>query len=208
MRTSGLMSLCLFGLAAVHSPAASSGGGVYDYTLPGADGTAVSLAQFKGKITLLVNIGTKTEYAAQLAALEALYQRFSSQGLVVLAVPSTNFADLTTGSDAEIQAFCREKYKVTFPVVGKTSVRGDDQAALYHYLTEDAGKDFKGDVHWAFTKFVVGKDGRVLFRFEPGVAPDDPALVLAIEQAISGKLPKKKDESDKPASSSDSRRSV
>ena len=207
MRTSRLLSLCLFGLTAIHSPAASSGG-VYDYTLPGADGTSVSLAQYKGKITLLVNIATKSEYAAQLAALQALYERFSSQGLVVIAVPSTNFADLTTGSNSEIETFCRETYKVTFPVMGKTSVRGDDQAALYRYLTEDAGKDFKGDIHWAFTKFIVGKDGKVLFRFEPGVAPDDPALVLAIEQAISGKLPKKKDEADKPTSSPGARRSV
>ena len=207
MRTSRLLNLCFFSLTAIHSPAASNGG-VYDYTLPGTDGSSVSLAQFKGKTTLLVNIGIKSEYAAQMAALETLYQRYSAQGLIVIAVPSTNFADLATGSSTEIESFCRKTYNVTFPVMGRTSVRGDDQAALYRYLTEDAGKDFKGDIHWAFTKFIIGKDGKVLFRFEPGVAPDDPALVLAIEQAISGKLPKKKDDSDKPASSPDSRRPV
>ena len=80
---------------------------------------------------------------------------------------------------------------MTFPIFGKVSVRGDDQVALYKFLTEDSGKDFKGEIHWAFTKFLIGKDGKVLCRFEPGIAPDDPQLILAVEQAIAGTLPKK-----------------
>ena len=196
MRIARLLVSGWFGLTAIHS-LALGGGGVYDYTLPGVDGKSVSLAQYKGKITLLVNIATRGEYATQLAALQALNERYGPQGLVVLAVPSSNFADLTPGTNAEIESFCRTAYKATFPVLGKVSVRGDDQVALYRYLTEDAGTEFKGDIHWAFTKFLIGRDGTVLFRFEPGITPGDPTLVLAVEQVLSGKLPKKKAEPDK-----------
>ena len=201
------MRRCIAALALTGALSAASEPVVYDYAVPSLDGSrSAPLSEYRGKVTLIVNIGTRSQYAGQLAGLEALQERFAKAGFTVIALPSTDFGDLTPGSGAEIEAFCRKTYNATFPVFGKISVRGDSQSALYEYLTAHALPEKKGDIHWLFTKFLVDQQGKVIERFEPGVQPDDPALVSTIEDVIAGKRHPGSEEKKKPEEKQESRR--
>ena len=129
---------------------------------------------------LIVNVASKCGYTPQYAGLQSLYEKYRDQGLVVVGVPANNFGGQEPGSDADIKTFCTRNYNVSFPMMSKVSVKGADQTPLYQYLTEGSG-----DVKWNFTKFLVGKDGKVLTRFDSKVAPDSPELTSAVEQALS-----------------------
>ena len=109
-----------------------------------------------------------------------MYEKYKGKGLVIVGVPANNFGGQEPGSNEEIKQFCSRKYSVTFPIMSKVSVKGGDQTPLYQYLTTTMG----GDVKWNFTKFLVGKDGKPVQRFEPGVSPDSPELAAAIEKAL------------------------
>jgi glutathione peroxidase len=145
------------------------------------DGRPMPLSAYKGKVLLLVNVASKCGYTPQYAGLEALHRQHKDQGLVVLGVPANNFGGQEPGTNEEIQSFCKRTYDVTFPLTSKVSVKGDDIAPLYRHLTSASG----GDVKWNFTKFLVGKNGEVLARFESRVKPDAPELISAIEKALS-----------------------
>ena len=105
----------------------------------------------------------------------------------MLGFPSNDFGAQEPESEAKIVAFCQSNYHVTFPLFSKIEVRGDDITPLFHYLTKEANPKLKDDVHWSFTKFVVDRKGQLVARFEPDVAPDDPDLIVAIENALIGK---------------------
>jgi glutathione peroxidase len=152
---------------------------VHDFTMNTIDGKPQSLAAFKGKPVLFVNVASKCGYTPQYKGLEALYQRFKDQGLVVVGVPANNFGRQEPGTDAEIKAYCSRTYNVTFPMLSKVSVKGSDMTPLYGVLTKTGG-----DVRWNFTKFLVGKDGQAIQRFEPNVTPESAELVSAIEAAL------------------------
>ena len=153
---------------------------VHEFTLQSIDGQPAPLAQYKGKVLLLVNVASKCGYTPQYAGLQSLYEKYKDRGLVVIGVPANNFGAQEPGTDAEIKSFCARTYNVTFPMMSKVSVKGEDKTPLYQYLTEAKG----GDVRWNFTKFLVGKDGKVLDRFESKVTPESPELTGAVEKAL------------------------
>lgn len=173
-----LPALCsVFFAMSLSSSAATS---VHEFEMKGIDGKSVKLADYKGKVVLFVNVASKCGYTPQYAGLESLYKKYKDQGFVIVGVPANNFGGQEPGSDAEIAQFCSRTYNVTFPMLSKVSVKGADMTPLYSYLTTAKG----GDVKWNFTKFLVGKDGRLIERFEPGVAPESPQLAAAIQNAL------------------------
>lgn len=151
-----------------------------------AAGKQTSLHDYKGKVVLLVNLASKCGLTGQYEALEALYKKHAKEGLVVLGFPCNDFGNQEPGTIEEIQRFCKTKYDVTFPVMDKISVKGEKQHPLYAALT---GKDgvFPGDVRWNFGKFLIGRDGKAIARFEPNTTPDSPELTGAVEKAVAVK---------------------
>ncbi len=162
-----------------------SAASVYDFELNSINSEKVPLRDFKGKVLMIVNVASYCGYTPQYASLEKLYLRYKDQGFVVLGVPSNDFGEGEPGTDPEIKKFCKRKYDVTFPMMSKVFVTGNNAIPLYQYLT-DKGENPKtgGDIQWNFTKFLIGRDGTILARFEPSVKPDDPALVTAVENAL------------------------
>lgn len=158
---------------------------VYDFTLPSIDGSDAPLAQYKGKVLLLVNVASKCGYTPQYAGLESLYEKYKDQGLVVIGFPANNFGAQEPGTNEEIKSFCTRTYHVSFPMYAKISVKGSDKAPLYQYLTEEANPATNGEIGWNFTKFVVDRTGRVIARFESKIKPEDSALTGVIEKALS-----------------------
>ncbi|AGI25871.1 glutathione peroxidase [Pseudomonas sp. MT3] len=155
----------------------------HDLTLEGLDGQDLPLSPLKGKVVLVVNVASKCGLTPQYAGLEKLYQQYKDQGFVVLGLPCNQFAGQEPGSEAEIQSFCSLNYGVSFPMSSKLDVNGSERHPLYRLLAGE-GAEFPGDITWNFEKFLLGPDGRVLVRFSPRTAPDDPALVQAIEKAL------------------------
>jgi glutathione peroxidase len=168
-----LMSASLF--------AASS---IYDFTLPSIDGKPMPIADYKGKVILVVNVASRCGFTPQYTALESIYEKYKDQGFVILGFPANNFGGQEPGTNAEIKTFCSAKYNVTFPLYGKVSVKGDDQTPLYKYLTTSANPALTGDIKWNFTKFLVDRKGDVVQRFEPQTTPDSPEVVAAIEKSL------------------------
>lgn len=152
---------------------------VHDLNVKDISGKDVSLRDFAGKALLIVNVASECGYTPQYAGLQELWERYRERGLVVLGFPSNDFGGQEPGTDAEIQTFCSSKFNVTFPLFSKVPVKGDAKTPLYLRLTAGSG-----EVKWNFTKFLVGPDGKVIQRFEPKVAPLDPALVDAVERAL------------------------
>ena len=158
---------------------------VYEFTLNSIDGQPAPLAAYKGKVLLLVNVASKCGFTPQYKELEAIYEKYKDQGLLVVGFPANNFLAQEPGTNEEIKTFCSRTYNVTFPMYSKISVKGDDKAPLYQFLTDKtANPTTGGDIKWNFTKFLVGRDGKVLARFEPAVKPDAPNVVNAIESAL------------------------
>jgi glutathione peroxidase len=157
---------------------------IYDFTLPSIDGTPMPLAQFKGKVVLMVNVASQCGYTPQYTALEAVYEKYKAQGFVIVGFPANNFGAQEPGTNEEIKTFCSRKYSVTFPLYSKVSVKGDDETPLYQYLTKQTAPPISGEIKWNFTKFLVDKNGKVVQRFEPAVTPDSPEVVSAVEKLL------------------------
>ncbi|MGJ5814288.1 glutathione peroxidase [Paludibaculum fermentans] len=153
---------------------------IYDFTMNSIDGKSTPLKSYEGKVVLVVNVASKCGFTPQYTGLENLYQKYHSKGFVIVGVPANNFGGQEPGTDEEIKTFCSRNYNVTFPIMSKVSVKGADMTPLYQYLTAAKG----GDVKWNFTKFLVGKDGKVIERFESKVAPESPELTAAVEKAL------------------------
>jgi glutathione peroxidase len=150
------------------------------------DGKDTSLAAYNGKVLLIVNVASKCGLTPQYKALEALYEKYKDQGLVILGFPCNQFGAQEPGTNEQIKEFCSSKYNVTFPLFDKLEVNGANRHPLYVAL---AGKDspFPGDIKWNFTKFLIGRDGKILQRFEPRTPPDAAEVIAAIEAALSAK---------------------
>jgi glutathione peroxidase len=157
---------------------------IYDFTLPSIDGTPMPLAQFKGKVVLMVNVASQCGYTPQYTALEAVYEKYKAQGFMIVGFPANNFGAQEPGTNEEIKTFCSRKYSVTFPLYSKVSVKGDDETPLYQYLTKQTAPPISGEIKWNFTKFLVDKNGKVVQRFEPAVTPDSPEVVSAVEKLL------------------------
>jgi glutathione peroxidase len=159
---------------------------LYDIPLKDIQGHDTSLKAYKGKVLLIINVASKCGHTPQYAGLEEMYKEHKDQGLVVLGFPCNDFGAQEPGSNQEIQQFCKLNYGVTFPMFDKLHVKGEGQHPLYAALT---GPDspFPGDVKWNFGKFLVGRDGKIIGRFEPGTKPDDGKLVKEIESALAAR---------------------
>src|ERR1700686_2354052 len=176
------LSLCL--LAAAASAASS----VHEFTLDALNGTPTPLANFKGKVMLVVNVASQCGYTYQYEGLAALDVKYKDQGLVVVGFPANNFGGQEPGSNAEIGAFCKSKFGVTFPMFSKISVAGQDKAPLYQFLTDKAANPKTGgEIPWNFTKYLVDRNGKVLARFDSPVEPESKELTSAIEAALKNK---------------------
>ncbi len=145
---------------------------VYDFKARQIDGTPVPLSEFKGQVMLIVNTASKCGFTPQFAGLEALFEKYGGKGLAVLGFPSNQFGGQDPGSNEEIGAFCVENYGVSFPMMEKIDVNGANAAPLYQWLTKEApGLLGSTAIKWNFTKFLVGKDGRVIRRYAPLETP-------------------------------------
>ena len=178
-------------------PVVEQTSGFYDITVKDMDGSDVSLANYKGKVLLIVNVASKCGLTPQYEGLEAIYQKYKDQGLEILAFPCNQFLGQEPGTNEEIQSFCSLNYNVTFPLFDKIDVNGEAESPLYTYLKKQApfqgypegaeefaaqldqihqktGTGFdQGDaIRWNFGKFLVSKDGKTILRFEPMVTPD------------------------------------
>jgi glutathione peroxidase len=168
----------------------SADGGVMvlSHTMKDIDGNDVDLAKFKGQVVMMVNVASKCGYTGQYKDLQTIYEKFKDRGFVILGFPANNFLWQEPGTNEEIKQFCTRKYSVTFPMFAKISVKGKDKAPLYQDLTskEKNGK-FGGEIGWNFTKFLVGRDGTIMARFDSGTNPSEPQVLQAIETALSVK---------------------
>lgn len=161
---------------------------IYDFTLNSIDGQPAPLSSYKGKVVMLVNVASRCGFTPQYTALEATYEKFKDRGLVIIGVPANNFGSQEPGSNQEIKTFCSSKYHVTFPMMSKVSVKGDDRTPLYTYLTDKStNPQTAGDIKWNFTKFLVDRNGNVVQRFESAVTPDSKEVVSAVEKQVSQK---------------------
>jgi len=157
---------------------------VLDFTVRDIDGKDVNLSDYRGKLVLLVNVASKCGMTPQYDALEKTYAKYKDKGLVIIGFPANNFGGQEPGTDQEIKTFCSTKYNVTFPMMSKISVKGDDIHPLYKKLTQDNG-DFNGEIGWNFTKFLIDRNGNVYARFASKTKPDDEQLIGAIEKGLS-----------------------
>ena len=166
-------------LAGALMTASAFGASIYDFSVKSIDGKELPLSTFKGKPVLIVNTASQCGLTPQYSALEAINKKYAGQGLVVLGVPANNFGGQEPGTEQEIKTFCERNYKVSFPMTSKVSVKGVDQAPLFKYLS-----DATAAPDWNFTKYLVGKDGKVIKRFAPRTTPDDAEVTAAIEAAL------------------------
>jgi glutathione peroxidase len=152
---------------------------VYDFPVTTIDGKTRSLADYRGKVLLIVNTASHCGFTPQYKSLEALYEKYRGRGLEILAFPANNFLNQEPGSNEQIQSFCSLTYHTTFPLFSKIDVKGRKIAPLYAWLTRES--PFPGDIPWNFTKFVVARNGTVVGRFDPKVDPLDAAVTAKIE---------------------------
>ncbi|MBC8065976.1 MAG: glutathione peroxidase [Chlorobia bacterium] len=156
---------------------------VYDFTKKDIDGKPVKLEKFKGKVLLVVNVASKCGLTPQYDGLQKLYTSYKAKGFEVLGFPANEFGNQEPGSNKEIKEFCVAKHHVTFPMFEKIVVKGQGIDPLYEFLISHSDRP-KDDIEWNFAKFLVGKDGKVIKRFNPQTKPDDAELVKAIEAAL------------------------
>lgn len=180
---------------------------LYDIPLTTISGARATLADYAGKVLLIVNVASQCGLTPQYTALDALYRQYKDRSLVVLGFPANDFGNQEPGSDKEIATFCSTEYHVTFPLFSKIAVTGPDQHPLYRELTAAVPEhivngpwrqnlaDYAAKngfplpnplpaILWNFEKFLVGRDGRVLARFAPDMPPHDPRIISALEQAL------------------------
>lgn len=163
--------------AAHHSP--------LDQKVKDIDGKEVDLAQYKGKVVMLVNVASKCGNTPQYAQLQEAYTKYKDRGLVVIGFPANEFGGQEPGTEAQIKEFCSSKYAVTFPMMSKIVVKGDGIHPLYQQLTTTPG--FEGDVGWNFQKYVIDRNGNLIARIAPKTKPDDPKVTAEIEKALAAK---------------------
>lgn len=158
---------------------------VYDIPLRTLEGESTSLAEYRGKALLLVNVASECGLTPQYAGLQELQQEYGPRGFTVIGFPCNQFGGQEPGGPEEIRGFCDANYGVTFPLMEKTEVNGAGRHPLYVELTEVADASGEaGDVQWNFEKFLVSADGSHVTRFRPRTAPDDPAVRSALEEAL------------------------
>lgn len=148
---------------------------VHDFKIKTIDGKTLDLRKFKGKKVLIVNTASKCGYTPQYAELQKLSEQYKGK-VVVIGIPANNFKDQEPGSNLNIKEFCKQNYGVTFTLAEKLSVKGDEMAELFKYLTSAENPDFKGEIKWNFEKFLIDENGKLVHRFRSAVKPLSPEL--------------------------------
>jgi glutathione peroxidase len=164
----------------VKRPAQKTEGSLYDLKTRTLEGEDVGLDRYRGKVALVVNVASKCGLTSQYKGLEEMYRARQGQDFVILGFPSNDFMGQEPGSAEEIRTFCTDRYDVTFPLFKKVKVKGEQKCEVYRFLTSGGLED----PSWNFTKYLVGKDGKVIARFAPKTAPDASDLTAAIDEAL------------------------
>ena len=155
---------------------------IYQFEAELLDGKNKAFSDYQGKVLLIVNTASKCGFTPQFAGLEKLYEQYKAQGFEVLGFPCNQFGGQDPGSSEEIGAFCQKNYGVNFPMFAKVDVKGPEAHILFRYLTNNSKGILGNGIKWNFTKFLIGKDGKVLNRFAPTTKPED--LQAEIEKAL------------------------
>ena len=158
---------------------------VYDFQATTIDGSSKKLADYEGKVTLIVNVASQCGMTPQYAGLQSLQEEYASRGFAVLGFPANEFGAQEPGTNEQIKDFCTTRFNVKFDMFAKVKVKGPGIDPLFSFLTSpETDPKFSGDIKWNFNKFLVGKHGDVLARFEPKVEPTSPEVKAAIEKAL------------------------
>jgi glutathione peroxidase len=158
---------------------------IYQFTMNDIDGRPVSLADYRGKVILIVNVASKCGHTPQYEDLQKFYEANREKGVVILAFPANNFLGQEPGTDTEIKEFCEKNYGVTFPVFSKISVKGKDQAPLYQFLTsKEENGVMDTSVKWNFQKYLIDREGRLVTFFAPGTKVTDPEVTEALNKVL------------------------
>lgn len=146
---------------------------IYDFTVKDIQGNDLSLEKFKGKVMLIVNTASNCGFTKQYDGLEKLYEKYKDQGFVVLGFPCNQFGKQEPGDEKEIANFCTDTFNVTFPMMSKIEVNGENAHPLYKFLKKEKGGILGDEIKWNFTKFLVDKEGNLVARFAPQKTPED-----------------------------------
>ena len=159
----------------------ASAGGIHDFKVKDIDGNEKSLADFKGKVVLIVNVASKCGLTPQYKQLQELHDKYNSKGLEIIGFPANNFGKQEPGSDKDIKEFCTKRFGVKFNMMSKIDVKGENKHKLYKYLVDNSKG---GEIKWNFEKFLIGADGKVISRFSPRTKPDSKEVVSKLEAAL------------------------
>jgi glutathione peroxidase len=185
------IGLSLWGLLAPEGAGQTGGKKVaaaLNFKMAGLDGKEVDLAKFQGSVVLVVNVASECGYTPQYKSLQALYAKHAKKGLVILGVPCNQFGEQEPGSNKEIADFCEKNYGVTFPMLAKVDVNGQDACPLYKFLTgKDTNLKFAGKIGWNFEKFLIARSGEVVARFPSKVDPEDESFQKVIVEELNKK---------------------
>lgn len=155
---------------------------IHEFKMKNIEGKEVELSEYEGKVLLVVNVASKCGATPQYEQLQALQDKYKEKGLVVVGIPCNQFGGQEPGTEKDIQKFCTDKYKVTFPMMSKVDVNGEKEAPVYKFLKAHA--ESKDDVKWNFEKFIVSKEGTVVARFGTRTVPDADEVVSVIESEL------------------------
>jgi glutathione peroxidase len=155
---------------------------IYDFKVPALEKGAINFAKFKGKKILIVNTASECGYTPQYKELQKVYEKYKGK-LVIVGFPANDFGAQEPGSNTEIAAFCKKNYSVTFPMAAKVTVKGDDMAPIYQWLTKKEHNNLKdSEVKWNFQKYLINEKGELVEVFGPKIKPDAPEIISAIEK--------------------------
>jgi len=160
---------------------------VLNFKMDSLAGKPVDLSKYQGKVLLVVNVASECGLTGQYEGLQSLHKEYADRGLAVLGFPANEFGGQEPGTNAQIANFCKTNYGVEFDMFAKVVVDGDGQCGLYKHLTDKATSPFPGRVTWNFEKFLIGRDGTIVARFDPNTEPTDDEVVQAIEAALAKK---------------------
>jgi glutathione peroxidase len=175
-----LFSLLLLSLVTLR------GESLYEIAVKDIDGKETTLSPYKGRVLLIVNVASECGYTPQYKGLEAVYKKYSAKGLTVLGFPCNQFGGQEPGTNAEIKNFCSTTFHVTFPLFDKIDVNGAKRHPLYTALA-GKGSPFPGNIGWNFNKFLVGRDGKIVQRFDSDAEPESAEVIKAIDTALAAK---------------------
>jgi glutathione peroxidase len=158
---------------------------VLNFKMKSLDGKDVELSKYQGKVVLFVNVASECGLTPQYKGLQALHDKYAKDGLVIIGVPANEFGKQEPGTNKQISEFCSKEYGVKFPMLAKVVVKGEGICPLYKYLTEkDTNPKFAGVIQWNFTKFVIGKNGEIVARFEPRTEPESKGVIEVLEAEL------------------------